>query len=186
MENPGGDGEATIGQLQSGEADVVVGIVPQMAMFGNATISQPYYVRGVRLIHMFDVVITGVLDLELRPTAIVEPTTISRALIEDNNQAPDIRESPTFADAYDSLVGRGVFALVGDEFSLYLMYQEDENIIIDPELYRPTAYTLGLPPNDPLFESLVNITLQDMELEGTLQQLREQYFLPYLPEGETP
>ena len=184
VESPGGAGEATIGQLQSGEVDVVVGVIPQMSLFGATTLSQPYYVRGIRLIHMFDVNVAGVLDLELRPTVIVEPVDISRDLIEDNNQAPDIRESPTFADAYDSLVGRGVFALVGDEFSLYLMYQEDENIVIDPELYRPTAYTLGLPPNDPLFEVLVNITLQDMELDGTLQQLREQYFLPYLPEGE--
>ena len=40
---------------------------------------------------------------------------------------------------------------------------------------------MGLPRHDPDFLSLVNFTLQDMYQDGTLDELRRQYFGPYQP-----
>ena len=63
------------------------------------------------------------------------------------------------------------------------MAAEDEAIVFDDSRYRPREYGIAVPNYDTDMLSLINITLQDMLTDGTLDDLRQQYLLPYLPEG---
>lgn len=183
VEVPDTSGEAGLPLLQSGQADIVVGIRPNQSLIGVVAVTQPYYTRGLRMIHMNDVTVYGIGDLEGKPSMAVPPVETSEDVIRDNNGAPRIQTAESFEDAFDALTSRGVYALVGDEYALMLMAQSDERIEVDERLYRPTEYVMAVPRGDSDFLALVNFTLQNMALDGTLDQLRSQYFGPYIPEG---
>jgi polar amino acid transport system substrate-binding protein len=177
-------GEDGLAQLQGGNVDLVVGVRPNKALMGLIVFSNPYYLRGLRLIHMRDVAVEGIGDLEAKPVMAAPPLDIAQDLITDNNTIPRIQTTESFEDAFEALTSRGVYALVGDEFALDLMAQADERIKVDERIYRPLGYVIAMPSNDPEFLALTNFTLQDMRQDGTLQRLLEQYFQPYYPEGQ--
>jgi polar amino acid transport system substrate-binding protein len=185
VESPDSAGAAGLAQLQAGQTDLAVGIRPEKSLIGVVAFSQPYYSRGIRLIHMDDVTVYGVGELELRPSLAAPPVDVSEDIIRDNNYAPDVRTTESFEDAFAALTSRAVYAVVGDEYALVLMAQADERIRIVDQRYRSTNFVMALGRFDPRFLSLVNFTLQDMALDGTLERLRQQYFGPYLPPGET-
>jgi polar amino acid transport system substrate-binding protein len=182
VELPDTAGEAGLERLAAGEADLVVGVPYDRSLVGVVALSQPTQQRGVGLIHLVDVAVQGVLDLNTRPTVAVEPADVSRDLIEDNNQAPRAEEVDSFEEAYDRLMNRSAYAVVGDEVALALMAQSNDLIVMDERRYRPRDVALALPRYDPDFLALVNFTLQDMAADGTLESLRAQYIGPYLPE----
>lgn len=183
QEIAGSAGAEGMQMLTSGQADIVVGIRADRSLSGQAAMSQPYYTRGLRLIHRADVTVFNVLDLEFKPVYIVTPVDESRDVIEDNNQFPQIKVAESYEEAFEGLVERVVYAVVGDEYALALMAEADEEIAIDERRYRPLDYVIALPAHDSDLLALVNFTLQDMKADGTLDALRKQYFGPYLPEG---
>jgi polar amino acid transport system substrate-binding protein len=185
VEIPQSAGEAGLNLLRGGQADLVVGVRPNQALIGQVAFSQPYYQRGLRLIHMQDVRVQGVGDLEFKPTVAVPPLDVSEDIIRDNNDFPDVETTESYEEAFRALVSRSAYAVVGDEFSLVLMSQADATIAVYDALYRPVNYVMALPNYDVDFLALINFTLQDMKADGTLDALRQQYFGPYLPEGET-
>jgi len=183
VELPGSVGPAGIAQLSAGQADLVVGIRPDLSLASQVEFSEPYYQRGLRVIHMSDVFVQGVGDLEYKPALAVTPVDISQDIIEKNNRVPQIDIAGSYQEAFDALTARGVYAVVGDEYALTLMAKADDRIDIIDVRYRPSDYVIALPRFDADFLDLVNYTLQDMFVDGTLDQLRQQYFGPYLPEG---
>ncbi len=183
QEIAGSAGAEGMQMLTSGQADIVVGVRADRSLSGQVAMSQPYYTRGLRLIHRADVTVFNVLDLEFKPVYIVTPVDESRDVIEDNNQFPEIKVAESYEEAFEGLVERVVYAVVGDEYALALMAEADEEIAIDERRYRPLDYVIALPAHDSDLLALVNFTLQDMKADGTLDALREQYFGPYLPEG---
>lgn len=183
IELPDSAGPAGIAQISSGEADLVAGVRPDLSLAGQVELSQPYYQRGLRVIHMSDVFVLGIGDLEFKPALAVTPVDISQDLIEKNNRVPEVTIAGSYQEAFDALTARGVYAVVGDEYALTLMANADERIDIIDTRYRPTDYVMALPRFDADFLDLVNYTLQDMFVDGTLERLREQYFGPYLPDG---
>ena len=183
VEIPDSLGPAGLAQLDANTADLVVGVRPDLSLVGQVEFSQPYYQRGLRVIHMKDVLVLGVGDLEFKPALAVTPVDISQDIIEDNNQVPRVEIAGSYEEAFEALTARGVYAIVGDEYALTLMAQADDRLDIIDTRYRPTDYVMALPRRDSDFLDLVNYTLQDMYVDGTLDRLRQQYFGPYLPEG---
>jgi polar amino acid transport system substrate-binding protein len=184
-EIPDSAGDIGLGMLEAGQADLVVGVRPDLSAVGRLAFSQPYYQRGLRLIHMIDVTVFGIGDLEFKPSMAVEPLDISQDLIEDNNGWPEVQTSDSLEDAYQALLSRAVYAVVGDEYAMMLMAQSDMRIQVIEDLYRPTDHVIALSPHTPDFLALLNFTLQDMKADGTLDRLRKQYFGAYAPTGET-
>lgn len=182
-ELPDTAGERGLERLTAGEADLVAGLTSNRSLVGIAALSQPIHQRGLRLIHLSDVAVRGILDLNARPSIAAEPVDASRDIIEDNNQAPRVETADSFEEAYDRLLNRSAYAVVGDEIALALMAQSEQLIAMGEDRYRPRDVALALPRQDPDFLALVNFTLQDMATDGTLDELRSQYFGPYLPEG---
>ncbi len=184
-EVPASMGETGLALLEAGQADMVTSIRPDVTWLGRVAFSQPYYTRGLRVIHMGDVTVLGVDDLEFKPTMIVPPFDVSEDIIRRNNDFPRIAVAGSPEEAFRALVARGVYAVVGDEFTLTLMARADNRIAFAGERYRPKGYAFAVSRFDPDFLALVDFTLQDMYLDGTLDTLRQQYFGPYLPEGES-
>lgn len=183
-EIPNSAGDTGLNLLQSGQADLVVGVRPDVSYIGEVVFSVPYYQRGLRLVHMDDVAVLGVGDLEFKPSLAVPPLDVSQDIIDDNNGFPDVKTTESYEDAFKSLIARGVYAVVGDEFALVLMSQADTRIEVYETRYRPVDYVMALPAYDPDFITLLNFTLQDMYADGTLDLLLEQYFGPYIPDEE--
>lgn len=183
-EIPQSVGQPGLDLLAAGQADLVVGLRSDRSLIGRVALSQPYYQRGLRLIHLDDVRILSVLDLELKPALAVPPVDESQDVIEDNNQLPRVTTTESFDEAYETLLSRAVYAVVGDEYALMLMAQQDDTIEVNERLYRPREFVMAAPRLDPDFLALVNFTLQDMQQDGTLDDLREQYFGAYRLEDE--
>lgn len=183
-EIPNSVGTSGIGLLQSGQADLVVGIRPEKSMIGIVSLSQPYYLHGLRLAHMDDVTIAGIADLEAKPSLVIPPIDIGEDLIKKNNSYPKVEKTESYQDAFEALSSRAAYALVGDEFSLELMAQADNHVILDEKVYRRTGYVLAADRGDSDLLALINFTLQDMASDGTLQRLADEYLKPYVPAGQ--
>jgi polar amino acid transport system substrate-binding protein len=177
-------GQAGLDLMASGGADLVMGIRPDRPLMGSVAFSPPYYQVGLRLLHVQGVDISGVEALNFKPVAVIEPLDIGEDIIRDNNlEASRPELFPDREDAFEQLLGRAIYGVIGDEYATMLMVQGDERIVMVDELYRPKNYVIALPRDDADFIALVNFTLQDMAGDGTLDHLREQYFGPYRPEG---
>jgi len=183
-EIPDSAGTVGIGLLQSGQADVVLGIRPEKSMIGTLGLSKPYYQRGLRLAHMDDVTIAGISDLDGKPSLAAPPLDIAEDLIKKNNSFPRIDTTDSYQSAFEAITSRGAYALVGDEFSLELIAQADDRIVLDEKVYRQTGYVVAVAVQDSDFLALINFTLQDMAMDGTLQRLADQYLKPYVPPGQ--
>nr|MBN1228372.1 transporter substrate-binding domain-containing protein [Anaerolineae bacterium] len=180
-----GSDEPASSLLISGEVDLVTGIQPELSQYGTIAFSQAYYTEGVRLIHLQDVPVAGIADLERRAIYVVDPVAVSTDLVNLNNRFPVVLSADSLVDAFLALRTRGVVAVVGNEYILSLMGRADDRIVFDDARYRVQERVFATPINDPDFLRLINLTLQDMQQDGTLLVLREQYFEPYLPPGAT-
>jgi ABC-type amino acid transport substrate-binding protein len=173
--------QAGLDLLKSGQADLVVGVHPDLSMIGQIALSQSYYQRSLRLIHMQSVTVLGIYDLEAKESVAVEPVALSEDLIRDNNDFPRVTQAASNEEAFQALTAGSVYAVVGDEFSLMLMIQTDDRLEVIGKRYRPMDYAMAVPSYDTEFQALVDFTLQNMKMDGTLDRLREQYFNPYMP-----
>jgi polar amino acid transport system substrate-binding protein len=177
-------GQAGLDLMASGAADLVMGIRPDRPLIGRVAFSPPYYQVGLRLIHIDGVDIAGVEALNFKPVAVIEPLDIGEDIVRDNNLEASRPELFTDReDAFEKLLGRVVYGVIGDEYSTMLMVQGDDRIVMVDDLYRLKNFVIALPRDDADFTALVSFTLQDMYRDGTLDRLREQYFGPYRPEG---
>jgi len=183
-ELPDSTGQKAYEMLVSGQADVAVGLTRELTYLGDVAFSEPYYQIGLRVIHQNEVALFGIGDLEFKPSMAAPPLDISESLIRDNNVFPSIKTAETFEEAYRQLSLFTVWAVVGDEYALYLMGQADENLELIGQRYRPRNRVMAVPSTDADLLALVNYTLQDMALDGTIDRLRDQYFRPYVPEDE--
>lgn len=184
-EMPGTYGDAAVDMVINGSADIAVGITPDQSRIGQVGQSAAYYDIGLRLIDTEDAVVNGVGDLEFRAAIAAQPVDISTDIIEDNNAFPSVQTSETLEDAFRQLIGNVVFAVVGDEYSVVLMSRADNRIEVFERRYRPSDRVMVVPRADGDFHALVNMTLQDMHRDGTIERLRQQYFGPYLPDDTT-
>ncbi len=184
VETPQSAGDAGLGLLRDGQTDIVVGLRADRSQMAAVSFSEPYYARALRLIHLTDVTVYGIGDLEFKPSMVTDPVDVSRDLVEDNNGNPDIQQASSYEEGFDSLTNRIVNAVIGDEFALVLMSRADDRIVFDERRYRPVDYAMAVSPYDSDLLSLINFTLQDMYKDGILNTLQQQYLAPYLPVGE--
>jgi ABC-type amino acid transport substrate-binding protein len=179
-------GGAGINLLKSGQADIVVGVRPDISLIGQVGLSQGYYQRGLRLIHLQGVSLLGIDDLQFKQVTILEPLDISQDLVVKNNQYAHITQASSNDDAFKSLTGGAAYAVVGDEYTLMLMARADTRIAVINQRYRLSDFVMALPIVDPDYINLVDFTLQDMKQDGTLDRLAAQYFSPYAPPDSPP
>jgi ABC-type amino acid transport substrate-binding protein len=166
VEVPNSAGGAGIALAQSGEVDLVMGLRPDLSLFGNLALSQPYYTRGIRLIHLTDVPLFGIGDLEFKDAIAAPPVDVSEDLIRDNNSAPRIEVVDSYEDGFTALTSRAVYGLVGDEFSLFLMAQADPRLSLDEHRYRPVGYAIGTSAGDVDFQALINFSCKIWQQMG--------------------
>lgn len=183
-ETPGITGEQGLSMILNGQADLMMGVRLDQSLIGQIGLSQGYYEQALRLIHLEDVAVGGIGGLDFTPVVIVEPLDISQNLIEDNNGYPEIT-SMTNEEAFNALVGRATYAVVGNEFVLALMAQADERIVPTGSRHRASDYGIATPLHDTDFLALVNFTLQDMAADETLDRLFQEYLGPYAFEEDT-
>ncbi len=180
-EIPQSAGDAGVAMLKAGQVDVVVGFRPDVAFIGQLGMSEPYYQRALRMLHLGSITINGIDDLNFKAVLAVDPIDISQDLIKKNSEFAKIQTAAGNDEAFKSLAAGSVYAIVGDEFAMSLMAKADTRMTIYNRRFRPTDYVMALPVGDADFIALVNFTLQDMKADGTLDQLRTQYFGPYTP-----
>ena len=178
---PDTTGQAGLDALKSGQIDLLVGVRPTLPLLGNVALSEGYYQRGLRLINLSGVTLQGIDDLQFKNVVITDPLDVSQDLVVKNSQYAHISQATSNDDAFKSLTEGSTYALVGDEFTMMLMSQADTRIRVFPRRYRPSDYVMAMRPGDADFMNLVNFTLQNMKVDGTLDKLVTQYFGPYTP-----
>jgi ABC-type amino acid transport substrate-binding protein len=183
--------------IESGQADMSVGIAPDWNFDHQVDFSDQYLRHGLRLmIRQEDAgEIRGFGDLSgsLIVTATNEPDTISyaRSIAEKGNWRVDFSQQLESDLAFVLLGGNeevDADAVFADSFKLVPLVQNDPaNLALTrsdadmPRWYAPTQrqdqdfgyqmMTLALPRNDVDFRLLVELTLQEMARDGTLQEL---------------
>ena len=176
-------GEAGTALVAAGQADLAVGVLPRRDLSGGVDFSQSYLQRGLRLARLRDVSVDGIDDLSSR-SAVVLGSAEDASLITDQNTNVELLDARSPQEALGLLQSRAAWVVLADEFTLGLMARQDPNIVVMDELFRPTPYAIAVPRYDSDFWALVNFTLQDMQVDGTLEQLVRQYFGPYAPPDE--
>jgi polar amino acid transport system substrate-binding protein len=171
--------------LASGQADLAMGITPDWLWADRVDFSQPFMLRGYRLMVPTNSDISGFGDLRGRIVAVPsdDPTAAAIAveLGEENNVVLRTIITP---NAYDTIIAsNNANAAFGD--SLWLLPQLEASFgqlkLLD-RWYRLTPMSMAVQRNDDDFRTLLDYTLQDMYLDGTLAALLQ----PILPPNEAP
>jgi polar amino acid transport system substrate-binding protein len=171
--------------LASGQADLAMGITPDWLWVDRVDFSQPFMLRGYRLMVPTNSDISGFGDLRGRIVAVPsdDPTAAAIAveLGEENNVVLRTIITP---NAYDTIIAsNNANAAFGD--SLWLLPQLEASFgqlkLLD-RWYRLTPMSMAVQRNDDDFRTLLDYTLQDMYLDGTLAALLQ----PILPPNEAP
>jgi ABC-type amino acid transport substrate-binding protein len=181
QEIPQSTGDTGRAMLESGQADIMVGVTPDLSTVGSLYVTVPYYDSGMRMIYLQGASVGGIGDLEFKPVVAIDPVERASALISANNSSPTIKTVSSPEEAFQYLVNSLAYAIVGDEYSVMLMARSDARVILVDSRFRPTSHTIAASISDPDLIKLLNMTLQDMNSDGTLDRIRNEYFDPYLP-----
>jgi ABC-type amino acid transport substrate-binding protein len=177
-------------RIASGNADLAVGVTPDWAWADRVDFTNPYLLHGERLMIKAGENITGFNDLRGRWIAIFasEPGVADRvtALAESVNTRVEIFTIVREQDAaFHILVETNADVVYGDSLKLVPHVQANPDLLRlitreereDPWYSR--SYTaFAVPRNDIDFRLLVEYTLQELVLDGTLAALLQPVMLP--------
>ncbi|MBC8100250.1 MAG: transporter substrate-binding domain-containing protein, partial [Armatimonadetes bacterium] len=90
---------------------------------------------------------------------------------------------PLFERGYAALMAGEIDGIVGSRYALARIASQPDTILIIDTPLELEPYAIAMPPQDVNLRNLVNQTLQYLRIEGTLTDLRGQYFpeSSYLP-----
>jgi polar amino acid transport system substrate-binding protein len=176
--------------VASGQADLAVGVTPDWAWADRVDFTNPYLLHGDRLMVKEGEEITGFNDLRGRWVAIFasEPGAADRvnALAESINTGVEIFTIVREQDAaFHILVETNADVVYGDSLKLIPHVQANPELLHlitreereDPWYSR--SYTaFAVPRNDIDFRLLVEYSLQELALDGTLETLLQPLMLP--------
>jgi polar amino acid transport system substrate-binding protein len=171
-------------QVESGAADLLVGVQADWNMAGQVDFTAPYIARGELLMLPANSAVSGFGDLRGRIICIFnsEPEAEARvlALAQDARAILGgffrvLREQDA---AFSMLADNNCNAVFGDSLRILPLVQAQPDalkLLTDQDgrarLYSRSLFSLAVARNDVDFRLLVEYTLQEMALDGTLAQI---------------
>lgn len=167
--------------VASGQADFAIGVVPRWDGAAEVAYSSPIITHGDRMMKPVNSSVAGYADLRGGRWVGVfasEPGTADRVneLAESVNAAVNIFTIINDEDAVFSLtVEQNIDVVFGDSLRLIPQAQASDLVGLTEQWYSTEYMTLAVPRSDPDFWALVELTLQAMSSDGTLDQLWLQH-----------
>ena len=166
--------------VTSGGADLLIGAVPHTREAERqADFGLTIYVAGEGLMVRAGTTVDDVTALDGQQVAAVAGTGSSDTLQQVAQVAQVslvILTKPTLEDALAALESGEVVAVVGDRADLLGPAYATPGIGVTADRLTRVPLAFALPPGDSSFRDLVNLTLQAMDREGTLNAVYEQWF----------
>lgn len=162
--------------LNSGEVDLVVGVKPNWTDAAALDFSAPYLLHGDRLMVRTNSGIHGFNNLRGRIVGIL----IGDASAQERAEAwaDSINATVRFFRTTESGAAQTILdfnnanAIYADSLALLAHLEENPNSLrLTERWYSRAFYTFALPYNDPDIRSLLNYTLQELIVDGTLYRL---------------
>lgn len=172
--------------LESGQADLAVGITPDWSLAERVSFSQPYARHGERLLIPENRDYERFGDLRGRIVATINTDTGAQARADAWASSINVRvrffETTQEGAVRTLLEDRNADVLYADSLLLLPILQANsDEFRLGPSIYSREYLTLALPRAAWDFRLLVNYTLQDMAQDGALNTI----LLPITPPGET-
>jgi ABC-type amino acid transport substrate-binding protein len=172
-----------ISLIESGQADLGVGITPDWGLAERVDFSQPYLLHGDRLLASADRDIRTFNELRGRIIATIAGDT--GAAERADTWAKSINVTIRFFETTEEraaitiLDDRNADVLYGDSLLLLPIYQQNTGEFEFGERWYSREYlTFAVPRNDIDFRLLVDYTLQEFLRDGTLNTLLAPVLLP--------
>ena len=172
-----------ISLIESGQADLAVGIEPDWTLADRVDFSQPYLLHGDRLLASADRDIRTFNELRGRIVATIAGDT--GAADRADTWAKSINVTIRFFETTEEraaitiLDDRNADVLYGDSLLLLPIYQDNTGEFEFGERWYSREYlTFAVPRNDIDFRLLVDYTLQEFLRDGTLNTLLAPVLLP--------
>ena len=170
------DPQAAADLLSNGAVDLVVGLKPDWGAAAALDYSAPYLLHGDRLMVRTNSGIAGFNNLRGRFVGILSGDASARARAQA--WADSINASLRFIQTTESgaaltlLDHNNANAIYADSLALLAHLEENPNALrLTDRWYSRSYYTFALPYNDPDFRLLLDYTLQEFILDGTLYRL---------------
>jgi ABC-type amino acid transport substrate-binding protein len=137
--------------------------------------SSPYFVTGSMLLTRKDSSIEGVQDLAGKNVAVVEGSVQQKDL---PLIAPQARLVPFkgFHEALQALRSRQVDALCQDDVAVLTEAKRNPDVKTAGKSFLPRPYAMAVRKGDRKFLDWLNVQLEKMKTDGTIQQLRRKHF----------
>lgn len=172
-----------------GEADLAIGVAPDWTWADRVDFSIPYFQHGDRLMVPSNRDIRGFNELRNRWVAIMssDEGAEARAIewAESINAQINIYRTQEEDVANAILEERNADVAYGDSLKLIPILDANPNRFVltktddgRPRWYSRSYMALATPPNDLDFRLLVDYTLQEMSLDGTLTAILQPIMLP--------
>ena len=169
--------------LNSGQADMAMGVTPNWSLASQVDFSLPIYLRGDRLMIPTNSRITGFSGLRNEIVAVIsdDGNGAERAQATADRLGVRIRLfTTTQRDATSTLLeSNNANVVFADSLRLLPHLEANPTLLkISPEWFSRSYGAIALPRNDIDFRLLVDYTLQEIAREGLLQSLLTRVIPP--------
>jgi len=172
--------DTAVEHLQTGQVDLVIAALPhRQNLEAGADFSDPYFLDGQAiLVRAADTtMLTGPASLHERRVGVVDGSASAAALLAAAPVTPTLQTYDRF-DAAVAALGRGDVDAVADERRRLFWGAQLLPTAVVVGQYTQAPLALAFRENDPAFANLVNLTLQEMLVDGTYAALYAQWFAP--------
>jgi polar amino acid transport system substrate-binding protein len=171
--------------VESGAADLAIGVSPDWNQINRVDYSQPYLLHGYRLMVPENRDFQRFSDLRGRTIAILMGDSGAREAAEAWTRSINVGvryfETPIDGAARTLLEDRNADVVFGDSLLLIPhLRNQPGDLTLGPRWYSRSYLAIALPRNDVDFARLVNYTLQEFERDQTASTI----FAPLLPPDE--
>ena len=181
--------DTAIAHLQSDSAEdsvdiVIAALTHTKDREAGADFSLPYFIDGQALLVRAPGTISGRADLAGRPVG-VTVWGEARSMIEETTPFTIALQSYDRFDTAMEALGQGEVEAVAD-LRRRLFWGKDMLPGMDTAIvgqYTALPVAIAFPQNDSFFADLVNLTLQEMVVDGTYAGLYSRWFAPETPPG---
>lgn len=163
-------------QLENGELDLVVGVAPDWRWAGNVDFAAPYLLHGDRLMVPANSSISGFNDLRGQWIAVMIDDETARdragAWAASINASLRFYQTRAADAALNILEFDNADAIYANSLALIPHLEANPNALkLTERWYSRWYYAFALRHNDPDFRRLLEYTVQELIIDGTLQRL---------------
>jgi len=161
--------------ILSGEVDfVLAGVTRTQQDEAQVDFSLPYFIDGQALLTFPETGIQSLADLEGRRVGTVSWTRSQSTLAAATPVSPTYQSFPNFFDAVEALRTRQVEVYADERHRLLRAQRMVAGTVIVGQ-YTQTPFAAVYRQNDPFFDNLITLTLQDLVRDGTLAALYDTW-----------